>query len=513
MADEPDDDEVIGKSKCTETSTEEPPVWISDVHNQWANPQKTNEKIYENFRNKDDYKKVDQYIPKGTIVYVPQKKDDYEDNPNNDPKKEEYVKVDVLKVPDIAIEKTLGESWFYHPKYSKNPNWKEGDPVKDKWKGKWLHKSEFRSKVKGTAGKKRVVAGSKGYIHYHSLKKVSDYVFTVKEDSLLEEKPGDDFAGKKIKFKLRDNGLFATRTCCFTLAADEEYQSCSEYYFFEIFDENNNLIETKIITEDLHDEDNIMCSIYNQLIPIAKEDDDEITKIYNLLDDYAGVDTELKIFRKELEIIPKMRDEGADKSLIKIPIDENNNGPYGSLHYTPDDKKNSDSFMTPFAACAFMQVLKKQQEMCSDPGCKVMFGDMYHKKEWHTHASHHSGTCVDVRPFRLEDDDLSKGGLSYSATYRYDRDKTQKFIEMLMDAGAGPIYFNDNTLRKKYSQKVNGKWVPAQTERMKEMYPDTNGKKPSDVSVPTYSSGHNSHIHFCFEPDNPRAQKTCKDGL
>ena len=105
---------------------------------------------------------------------------------------------------------------------------------------------------------------------------------------------------------------------------------------------------------------------------------------------------------------------------------------------------------------------------------------MYHADSWKVHTGHDSGECVDIRPFRKNDN--NNEGLVYSNNKfsRYDREKTKKFIGLLKKAGARTTIFND--------RKIKG------------LSRDSSGV-------------HNDHIHVCFGENKSAVQKTCKNGL
>lgn len=163
--------------------------------------------------------------------------------------------------------------------------------------------------------------------------------------------------------------------------------------------------------------------------------------------------------------------------MVKVPLIEGQQGPFGSYHYKPDDRVNSEAYLKPTSQCAFLEVLKKHQQQCTSAGCQVHFGDAFHQDSWGVHGGHDSGECIDIRPFRKSDN--TDEGFSYKWG-RYDRDKTKNFVALLKESGAKTIIFNDS--------KIPG------------LSRDSRGI-------------HDDHIHVCFGENTSKVQKTCRDGL
>jgi hypothetical protein len=123
-----------------------------------------------------------------------------------------------------------------------------------------------------------------------------------------------------------------------------------------------------------------------------------------------------------------------------------------------------------------MKVLEQHQKECTKPGCQVQFGDMFHLRDWGPHRYHGAGRCIDIRPLKTEDNLM---GTSYRSTI-YDREKTEKFINLLKKAGGTSVVFDD--------PKVPG-------------------------VARTANQSHADHIHVCFDPKSKIVKKTCYQGL
>ena len=178
-----------------------------------------------------------------------------------------------------------------------------------------------------------------------------------------------------------------------------------------------------------------------------------------------------------------------DQGLTKLPLDYESydgkgmTGPFGSYHYSSDDKGASDVYSKPLTGCAFMKVLEQHQKSCKGDGCQVQFGDLFHLKSWGSHKFHGSGKCIDIRPLKNQN---SKTSLTYRSS-KYDREKTLNFIKLLKDAGGSPIVFDDRKVINEFPNRA-------------------------DIR-PTSDGSHSNHIHVCFDPKSSKVKKTCYQGL
>ncbi|GEM_PF-5418831 len=430
---------MASKYECYEDLVDFPPFYVSDEYRQ-------GDKMYENFRNLKNANIKDKYIPRGSIVYIdPQVYEQFEGSENG------RVPVKVLTIPSIKAENEL----------------------KNKTKGRTY--DNIKSVALGTGRQTRVKKDDKGWISLKSIRSVDEYTFAVEKDSLLYDTPGvDDDRNYYIKLNMQD-GKFKVKNCCIP---DEELKEgeeeiCFSKYEMTVIDDDSNELQSDYVNFR-------ECNFFDGALPIKNEQLDAFTSV---LKNFTEDNSDFKL--ADLEIVPaKQTWRGSTpivkrKELVKVPIDKNGMGPFGSIHYRGDDKANSDAYLKPNALCAFTQVLKKWQKECTEPGCKAMFGDLYHPKSWRSHSTHGSGECIDLRPFRANDDNTTNG-LRYGWE-RYSQDKTKRFIQLLETAGGTPIYFNDPAIRR--------------------------------TTKATRMGGHDNHIHVCFPENADKTMKTCKDGL
>lgn len=399
---------------CKQTSTKVMPFYVTGASGQ-------GEKSYENFRSKSNYRKKKRFIPRRSIVKIPNDVLDYVGHPRT------YIPVEVIGTPSDYADRELLKS-------------KNG-----------LKKlSGFKS------GLRKVKKGDKGFIYADSIKRAKDFHYVLTEDSPFLEKL--DLGQKKnvvLKLKRNLEGEYLINRCC------EDNGQCQNYSLFDVIYQDEK--QEKMLALNIN-----QCMDLDSLIPLESSNFDSFMDFIRL----SSQDEKVNFSLKRIEVLD-------ERGVVKVPLDkETMEGPFGSYHYGTDDNAASDVYIKPTAGCAFMEVLKKQQEVCVDEGCEIQFGNMFHKVSWGVHATHESGACIDIRPLKKRSSRLA---LDYESS-EYDMAKTRDFIELLQSAGGSPIYFND---------------------------PDILNRN----SGVHYSDGHHNHIHVCFHPENEKVQKTCKLGL
>ena len=328
--------------------------------------------------------------------------------------------------------------------------------------------------VSTTKDKERASIYSKGWIDAKSLRKAGDYTFMVMKDSKLYKSPnGTEMNDKEITLSYRDGKYDAVRCC-----TPDNYQGetvCFDRYRFILKDKTGTVLDN-FYAKDLE------CSFIQDITPVSNSIVEPVRSILNLM----RVENP-KYAIDELELLPANQSwyNGKPrikrKEMVKVDYDpETNEGPFGSFHYRADDTQNTDAYLKPTSHCALLQVLKKHSENCTTPGCSPQLGDMYHDASWGSHDFHGSGECVDIRPFRKSDNDNAGLVYSSSSASRYDRTKTKDFIQLLKDAGARSIIFND-----------------------------------SEIPGITSDSGgvHNDHIHVCFGENRDKVKQACRNGI
>lgn len=158
---------------------------------------------------------------------------------------------------------------------------------------------------------------------------------------------------------------------------------------------------------------------------------------------------------------------------------DSRHGPVGTVHYNIRPRwrgARGQNCGRHASACAFLKVADVFHGVCKGPGCRVQFGDFFSPRAHRIHSSHESAQCVDVMPFRKNDDNLI--GFSIASAHgrqRYSAERTRAFIALARAMGATTIIFNDPA---------------AQPDLMRR--------------------GHFDHIHMCFPEGSQLVQASCK---
>lgn len=156
--------------------------------------------------------------------------------------------------------------------------------------------------------------------------------------------------------------------------------------------------------------------------------------------------------------------------------------PLQTVHYNvmPRWLGRNQNCGRPASLCAFLKVADIFQRICRGPGCRVQFGDFYSPLQHGIHSTHWNGECVDVMPFRKNDDNLIGFKINTAdGKARYSPQRTQDFIALARAMGAEMIIFADVA-----------------------MAPDIKDPK-----------NHADHIHLCFPENSRLVQAACQGDL
>lgn len=465
----------IKAGSCCLDTTKTPPFYISDSilgEKAYVQPSKSSNSI----------KKYDLYVPKGTIVQVPVEFRNFKSSEGG------LLPFKAISVPRPFLEKTVENA---------KPS-----------------RVTFTKMLQEIDGKTRIEKDEIGFINPKALRKANDFAFYVNEDAPAYTTPNRGVLNNKSIIPTIIDGEFKIKRCCENYFLYEKglQTLCVDDYFFDIFETNGEKVE-EISYEFLK------CGALQNITAIPLENKFELEALTKFLLDSAsssGMFTRYGI--DELEIV--MSNEGI--KLVKLPLDEmTGQGAFNTKPYNSDDKGGTDFFLKPKSMCGFMGLAKKFTNECQSIGCQVQFGDMYHEKQWGDHKSHESGECVDIRPFRKNHDDITRNEpwhemmLNPDKTStkkwipntmkrnpRYDREKTQQFIEMAIKEGATDIFFNDPEINKAHSSIINRKKIkPEDSSSVWDHWWEIRGNIYSD------DPSHNDHIHLCFKEQNPNVCK------
>lgn len=461
---------VLAAQKCEDTATPYPPFYITEVTQQrdesfQINGEKT--KVSDNQKNISVEKftpmiannRSTKIVPRGTVVTLI----------------DEHLSEDVSKGPgfEAAVQVVSTHQTYHHAK-----------------------SADDRDRM--------TRLGEKGYLWSKSLKKVDDLsIFIVTRPTYLLTGTGDSgqlfSAGTALSpwVEKKSDGTieYHVKKCC-----SGEDTNCSLTYIFE--SRETTLVpseKTKILIDP------------KTCYPLRYTD----TENFNLLQKVHRVVSNL--YQKDLPLHQsKFNDFGYIRLHVEPyapgPKDQHivGKGPNGYyVHYQEfENVEHSDLFAKPHTACALYDALKDWKTKCheilppsesTDRRCTPQIGDMAFVTPGRTrngldplkHATHYSGECVDVRPFRTDDlwretwaQRPSKKQIQEQEDYyaQYDRALTEAFIEFLKKRGAGPFFFNDDVLSKKLSFLYH---VP----------------------------GHHNHIHVCFGKKSPLVRDSCLKGV
>jgi hypothetical protein len=392
--------------------------------------------------------------------------------------------------------------------------------AKDALSGRIIFKEQFQ----GIKGKSRAKEGDVGYLDKRGMTQIGEHIFVINEDAPSFTSPQGNILNGRIIKPVMVDGKFQVKQCCrmvFNLELGRE-KYCYEHYVFDILSVEGLTFERISYGE-------YKCGIFNHLTVLPEENQTELRGISSLLNQSLetsslypkkGIDN-FEIILAPTEWEGSRRITQSKAYIMKLPIDpETGLGPYNMRHYKPDDKANSDIFMIPKSMCAFLEVAKNFNEVCKEVGCQLQFGDIYHDVDWSEHESHGTGECVDIRPFRKNTDDITKGNpiyhykknakgetvLDYKRQYaNYDRDKTRQFMELAIQAGATHLFINDPVLYlEHFTPKVREKILPVLTGTTWDDWWKIRGSSTAN------KRNHNDHMHLCFREENPRVQEACQ---
>jgi len=417
--------------QCKRILTEASPFFISHATSQGT-------KEWENFRTKarGGSNTVSHFIPKGSVVKQIRK------DGNSGP----YLAVEVISTnkPNSAI-----------------------------LKGRYKENS-VASNLPG------VESGDKGFLYTGSLEQTSDFVFVVSENTDFFSLPAPFDEARAFKVATED-GKFVTNRCC---DADNK---CEDFPVFKVMLESN--------WEDLElvfDHQAQMCQIFNDTRPIRLNQFESIDNLLRHPDLGMGgrllggrepnANDLYYVDSRGFVMMPHLMAEGGETDV---------SAPYGSYHYTGSggsigEQFGEDAYVSPWAACGFMAVLREWQRRypeCDESGCGVGWGNCSHAQhigktrssEGHflwPHASHTHGHCIDIKLISNTKDIKS---LTVTSDI-YDRERNTELIRLFQQAGATVILLQD---------KVVAKMV--ELTREDDMPP-----------VLTHIPPHRDHIHICF---------------
>lgn len=303
----------------------------------------------------------------------------------------------------------------------------------------------------------------KGFIWSRSIKPAQLSQYRVEKESILFNLDPTQTAqtlprGSTLEPVVSDRGQYKTYDCC-----DEQKKSCTRTYVFRVNVYNDKgIAQVRELGLDAN-----QCEL-TDLRPIPRGSIQDLESMKNLLASQFDMNWNLSDF------------DINDWGFIRLPLTNEREGTgitgvgpgNAYVHYQGGDPQYSDTWGKPYTVCTLLKLTKAWQEQCAGKGCLPQVGDLAFATPVSKmsdgggplgHSTHHSGECIDIRPFR--NDDQLEGSTHRSA--EYSRSQTEKFLKLAVEMGASPAYFNDQAITK---------------------------------SVPGVTSykGHDNHIHICF---------------
>lgn len=419
--------------QCTRALTESSPFFISHASGQGR-------RDWENFRSKakGGVNTVSHFIPKGSVVR--QIREDGNSGP--------YVAVEVIK---------------------------KAKPNEALMQGRFKHNAV-------AANIPQVEDGEKGFLYKGSLEETSEFVFVVNKDTDFFSLPAPFDQARAFKVATED-GKFVVNRCC------DSNNQCEDLPIFKVMLENDWQEEELVL-----DHQGQMCQVFNDTRPIRLNQFESIDNLLKhpdlgmggqLLEGRApNADDLYYVDSRGFVMMPHLMAKGGE------PLAS---APYGSYHYTGSggsigEQFGEDAYVSPWAACGFMAVLREWQRRypeCDESGCGVGWGNCSHANYvgktkrgkngptlW-PHSSHTNGHCIDIKPM-AKTKDIRSVNVKWPGIY--DRERTAEFIRLAQHAGATTIYLQD----KRTATMV----APATEDDM----------PPVVTNIPP----HKNHIHVCF---------------
>lgn len=327
----------------------------------------------------------------------------------------------------------------------------------------------------------RVESGERGFLYNGSLEQTSEYVFVVSKDTDFFSLPAPFDQARAFKVAT-DQGKYVLNRCC-----DSENQ-CEDLPVFKV------MLESDWEEEELTlDHQGQMCQVFSDTRPIRLNQFESIDSLLRhpdlgmegrlLAGRQANADDLYYVDSRGLVMMPHLIAEGGDS---EVPA------PYGSYHYTGSggsigEQFGEDAYVSPWAACGFMAVLREWQRRypeCDESGCGVGWGNCSHAQYvgktrssrgnllW-PHSSHTHGHCIDVK-LMAKTKEIRSVNVAWDGIY--DRERMAEFIRLTQHAGATLVLLQD--------RRTANMVAPATEDDM--------------PPVLTHIPPHKNHLHVCF---------------
>lgn len=322
--------------------------------------------------------------------------------------------------------------------------------------------------------------GEKGFIYRGSLEAAEDYVFVINQDTEFFALPAPFSEARAFMLSTKE-GKFEVNRCC-----DAE-NACEDFPLFKVMLENEWSQEQLSLDHGAQ-----VCQVLTGTRPVRKN---QFESIFSLLS-HPGLGLGDRLVENRAPIADDLFYIDA-RGFVMLPHvvgtgrDINLQGPYGSVHYTGSggsigEQFGEDSYLSPWAACGFMALLREWQRRypdCDGKGCGISWGNCSHANYvgqtrsrgnlvW-PHSSHTHGHCIDLR---LMSKTAELTGVNVNGGGAYDRERTVEMIRLAQNIGATTIFLQD-----------------ARASRMARPFTE------EDMApILTHVPPHKDHVHICF---------------
>lgn len=321
-----------------------------------------------------------------------------------------------------------------------------------------------------------VEKGDEGYIWSKSLKAPSEEnVFILTEDTYLTPDVADsNLKGKGLRPIVNADGDFKRRVCCEVNVSKQEPNCETSYMYNVIGSSENDPYQNKVVFAD-------HTCFEKDIRPLTNESHGHFNDLVNFMN--ANYNQEIQLTDLEFNDFGRAR--------LPLAWEENSTATISGagvgdkfVFYKNGDPFQSDTWGRPTTICSLYNLTDRFYDECiAKPGrstedCQARVGDLSfvtpgeksNGKDLLGHSSHESGNCIDLRPFRSDENygPTEVGGAGYN------RALNEEFIDIAKEMGASPIYLND-----------------------------------SGIKNSTYMDDHHNHIHICFPPENSTVAASC----
>lgn len=254
-----------------------------------------------------------------------------------------------------------------------------------------------------------VEKGDEGYIWSKSLNAPNEEnVFILTQDTYLTPDVADsNLKGKGLKPIVNADGEFKRRVCCEDGVADQEASCETSYMYNVIGSSNSDPYNNQVVYAD-------HTCFEDDIRPLTDESHGQFNDLVNFMN--ANYNQNIQLTDLEFNDFGRAR--------LPLGWEENSTATISGagvgdkfVFYKNGDPFQSDTWGRPTAICSLYNLTDRFYDECiAKPGrstedCQARVGDLSfvtpgeksNGKDLLGHASHESGNCIDLRPFRNDE--------------------------------------------------------------------------------------------------------------